>query len=92
MPEFTVVPINKTLLVEGSGRKESFRGLVLAIGWYEDEGAAGARRRAVGSQSPPDIQYLVSDESKPAPMWVEARHITSQQWFPVVRSGTPTEA
>lgn len=87
MPDFHVVPINKTLLVEGAGRKESFRGLVLAIGWYEDEGAAGARRRAVGAQSPPDIHYLVSDESKPAPIWAEARHVTSQQWFPLARTG-----
>lgn len=85
MPEFNVVPVNKTLLVEGTGRKENFRGLVIAIGWFEDAGA-GARRKGVGGQAPPDVHYLVSDESKPAPIWAEARHVTSQQWFPLVRS------
>lgn len=90
MPEFNVVPINKTLLVEGTGRKEPFRGLVLAIGWYEEASAPGARRKGFGAPAPPDIQYLVSDESKPAPIWAEARHITSQQWFPLARSGAPS--
>ena len=89
MPEFNVVPINKTLLVEGTGRREAFRGLVIAIGWYEESGG-GARRRAGGGPAPPDVHYLVSDESKPAPIWAEARHITSQQWFPLVRSGAPS--
>ena len=90
MPEFNVVPINKTLLVEGSGRKERFRGLVIAIGWYEESGAGGPRRRTGGSPAPPDVHYLVSDESKPAPIWAEARHVTSQQWFPLARSGAPS--
>jgi hypothetical protein len=89
MPDFNVVPMNKTLLVEGAGRKEPFRGLVIAIGWFEDQGAAGARRKSVGGSAPPDIHYLVSDESKPAPIWAEARHITSQQWFPLARAGSP---
>ncbi len=88
MPEFNVVPLNKTLLVEGTGRKESFRGLVIAIGWFEEE---GGRRRAIGAPAPPDVHYLVSDESKPAPIWAEARHITSQQWFPAAgRGGSPS--
>jgi hypothetical protein len=89
MPEFNVVPLTKTLLVEGVGRKEPFRGLVIAIGWYEDPGPAPMRRKGVGGQAPPDLHYLVSDESKPAPIWTEARHVTSQQWFPLVRSGAP---
>jgi hypothetical protein len=90
MPDFNVVPMNKTLLVEGAGRKEPFRGLVIAIGWFEDQGAAGVRRKSVGASAPPDIHYLVSDESKPAPIWAEARHITSQQWFPLARAGAPS--
>jgi hypothetical protein len=89
MAEFNVAPMNKTLLVEGTGRKESFRGLVIAVGWYDDQGAAGVRRKAVGAQGPPELHYLVSDESKPAPIWAEARHITSQQWFPLARSSAP---
>ena len=90
MPEFNVVPMNKTLLVEGTGRKESFRGLVIAIGWFDDQGAAGQRRKALGGAGPPDVHYLVSDESKPAPIWTEARYITSQQWFPTARAGAPS--
>ena len=31
----------------------------------------------------PEMHYLVSDESKPAPIWVKAGHLSSQQWFPV---------
>lgn len=89
MPEFNVVPLNKTLLVEGTGRKEPFRGLVIAIGWYEDQAAAG-RRKGLGAAAPPDVHYLVSDESKPAPIWAEARHITSQQWFPLARTAAPS--
>ncbi|MDX6671165.1 MAG: hypothetical protein QOI91_1528 [Solirubrobacteraceae bacterium] len=89
MPDFNVVPMNKTLLVEGAGRKEPFRGLVIAIGWYEDQVGAGVRRKSVGGNPPPDLHYLVSDESKPAPIWAEARHITSQQWFPLARAGAP---
>lgn len=89
MPDFNVVPINKTLLVEGKGRKESFRGLVIAIGWFDDAGAAAQRRKALGGAGPPDVHYLVSDETKAAPIWTEARYITSQQWFPA-RAGAPS--
>jgi hypothetical protein len=85
MPEFNVVPLTKTLLVEGESRRERFRGLVLAVGWSEEPAPPGAPRRRTGpGVQPPEMHYLVSDESKPAPMWVEARQITSQHWFPAV--------
>jgi hypothetical protein len=32
----------------------------------------------------PELHYLVSDQTKPAPIWVEGRQLTSQRWFPVV--------
>jgi len=36
------------------------------------------------------MHYLVSDESKPAPIWAEARNVRSQQWFPAMSSGSPS--
>jgi hypothetical protein len=83
MPDFQVVPLSKTLLVEGRGRRDSFRGLVLAIGWWEGSGGAG-RSSFGGGGVGPELHYLVSDQTKPAPIWVEARQLTSQRWFPVV--------
>jgi hypothetical protein len=86
MADFQVVPLTKTLLVEGRSRSEAFRGLVLALGWWSGPPAATAApsgpRRGVGQQAP-ELHYLVSDQSKPAPIWVESRHVTSQRWFPV---------
>ena len=84
MPEFQVVPLSKTLLVEGRGRRDSFRGLVLAIGWWEGSGGAASGRSFGGGSVGPELHYLVSDQTKPAPIWVEARQLTSQRWFPVV--------
>ena len=79
--------MSKTLLVEGRSRRDGFRGLVLAVGWWSGPQAASAApsgpRRGVGQQ-PPELLYLVSDQSKPAPIWVEGRHVSSQRWFPVV--------
>jgi hypothetical protein len=87
MADFQVVPMTKTLLVEGRSRREGFRGLVLAVGWWSGPPAASAApsgpRRGVGQQVP-ELHYLVSDQSKPAPIWVEGRHVSSQRWFPVV--------
>jgi hypothetical protein len=86
MPDFNVVPLFKTLLVEGHGRRDSFRGLVLAVGWWETApggGAPGAWGGA-GGTAMPELHYLVSDQAKPAPIWVEGRQLTSQRWFPVV--------
>ncbi len=82
MPDFNVVPVNRMLLVEGRSQRDSFRGIVLALGWREDDGG-GQRRRSGLGDSAPDLLYLVSDESKPAPIWVEASQLSSQQWFPV---------
>jgi hypothetical protein len=82
MPDFNVVPVNRMLLVEGRSQRDSFRGIVLAIGWRSDEDR-GPRRRATIGDTLPDLHYLVSDESKPAPIWVEAGQLSSQQWFPV---------
>lgn len=85
MPDFQVVPLSKTLLVEGRGRRDSFRGLVLAIGWWESAGGGGSGRASFGSGAGgPELHYLVSDQTKPAPIWVEGRQLTSQRWFPVV--------
>ena len=84
MPDFQVVPLSKTLLVEGRGRRDSFRGLVLAVGWWEGSAGAGAGRSFGGGSVGPELHYLVSDQTKPAPIWVEARQLTSQRWFPVV--------
>ena len=85
MPDFQVVPLSKTLLVEGRGRRDSFRGLVLAIGWAEGPGGGGGGRSSFGGGGVgPELHYLVSDQTKPAPVWVEARQLTSQRWFPVV--------
>src|SRR5947209_17794061 len=66
MPDFHVVPLSKTLLVEGRGRRETFRGLVLAIGWWESAGGAGAPTRASlrGGVCGPELHYLVSDQTK----------------------------
>jgi len=84
--DFHVVPLSKTLLVEGRGRRETFRGLVLAIGWWESAGGAGAPGRSSfgGAAGGPELHYLVSDQTKSAPIWVEGRQLTSQRWFPVV--------
>jgi hypothetical protein len=85
MSDFQVVPLSKTLLVEGRGRRDSFRGLVLAIGWWEAGGGSAPGRASFGGGGAgPELQYLVSDQAKPAPIWVEARQLTSQRWFPVV--------
>jgi hypothetical protein len=82
MPDFNVVPVNRMLLVEGRSQRDSFRGIVLAVGWrVEEEG--GPRRRSQIGDSMPEMHYLVSDESKPAPIWVDAGQLSSQQWFPV---------
>jgi len=82
MPDFNVVPVNRMLLVEGRSQRDSFRGIVLALGWRTEEDA-GPRRRSQIGDSMPEMHYLVSDESKPAPIWVEAGQLSSQQWFPV---------
>jgi hypothetical protein len=85
MPDFNVVPVFKTLLVEGQSRRETFRGLVLAMGWWETEPGGGAAGGwGGGGTATPELHYLVSDQAKPAPIWVEARQLTSQRWFPVV--------
>src|SRR5438445_13379160 len=92
MPEFHVAPLSKTLLVEGGDRRESFRGLVLAIGWW-DAGGTQARPRWSGSgPSGPDLQYLVSDQTRPAPFWVDARQLTSQRWFPMLATPEASDA
>jgi hypothetical protein len=83
MPDFNVVPVNRMLLVEGRSQRESFRGIVLAIGWRTGEDQGPRRRGQIGDDSPPELHYLVSDESKAAPIWVEAGNLSSQQWFPV---------
>lgn len=80
---FLVVPISRTILVEGRGRRDEVRGLVLAVGYWQPADDA-SRRRSGTVPDVPELQYLVSDESKPAPVWVEARHLTSQQWFPLM--------
>jgi hypothetical protein len=81
MSDFNVVPVNRMLLVEGRSQRDSFRGIVLAIGWRSDD--QGQRRRQQIGETLPDLHYLVSDESKSAPIWVEAGQLSSQQWFPV---------
>jgi hypothetical protein len=83
MPEFNVSPLFKTLVVEGRGRRESFRGLVLAVGWWESAGGGSSGGWGAGGGTP-ELHYLVSDQAKPAPIWVEARQLTSQRWFPAV--------
>jgi hypothetical protein len=82
MAEFNVAPVNRMLLVEGRSQRDSFRGIVLAIGWHSEDDRGPRRRSAIG-EAMPDLHYLVSDESKPAPIWVEAAQLSSQQWFPV---------
>lgn len=82
MPDFNVVPVTRMLLVEGRSQRDTFRGIVLAVGWRADDDR-GPRRRAQIGESAPELLYLVSDESKPAPIWVEAGQLRSQQWFPV---------
>ena len=81
MPDFNVVPVNRMLLVEGRSQRDTFRGIVLALGWRTEEDAP--RRRSQIGDGVPEMHYLVSDESKPAPIWVEAGQLSSQQWFPV---------
>jgi hypothetical protein len=88
MPDFNVVPVTRMLLVEGRSQREAFRGIVLAIGWREDEDRA-SRRRSQIVDTMPEMHYLVSDESKPAPIWVEAEQLSSQQWFPVAPAASP---
>jgi hypothetical protein len=83
MSDFNIVPVNRMLLVEGRSQRDSFRGIVLAIGWRAEEDRAARRRAAIPGEALPDLHYLVSDESKPAPIWVEAAQLSSQQWFPV---------
>src|SRR2546423_15268117 len=83
VPDFQVVPLSKTLLVEGRGRRDSFRGLVIAIGWWQQGGGSG-RSSFGGGAAGPELHYLISDQTKPAPIWVEGRQLTSQRWFPVV--------
>jgi hypothetical protein len=82
MSDFTVVPVTRMLLVEGRSQRDTFRGIVLAIGWRAEEDRGPRRRTQIG-ESAPELLYLVSDESKPAPVWVEAAQLSSQQWFPV---------
>ena len=82
MPDFNVVPVNRMLLVEGRSQRESFRGIVLAIGWRTGD-ERGPRRRGQIGDAPPELHYLVSDESKAAPLWVEGGDLSSQQWFPM---------
>jgi hypothetical protein len=89
MSDFNVVPVNRMLLVEGRSQREPFRGIVLAIGWRPDEDRGPRRRTQIGD-SVPDLHYLVSDESKPAPIWVEAGQLSSQQWFPVAPAPSAT--
>ena len=88
MPDFNVVPVNRMLLVEGRSQRDSFRGIVLAIGWRTEEDG-GSRHRSQIGDAMPEMHYLVSDESKPAPIWVEAGQLTSQQWFPVAPAPSP---
>ena len=87
MPDFNVVPVNRMLLVEGRSQRDSFRGIVLAIGWRTEKDAP--RRRSQIGDEVPEMHYLVSDESKPAPIWVEAGQLSSQQWFPVSPAPSP---
>jgi hypothetical protein len=86
--DFHVVALSKTLLVEGRGRRESFRGLVLAVGWRDpaDESVASAGWGGAAAKGAPDLHYLVSDQTKPAPIWVAGSQVTSQRWFPVMTS------
>ena len=67
-PGFQITPLFRTLLLSGRRAKghEQFHGLVLAIGWWQG-----------GS----DVHYLVSDESQPAPIWVEQSEVEGQSWF-----------
>jgi hypothetical protein len=86
---FTLAPISRTLFVEGQARGDEVRGLVVAVGWWEEDVEPKGRRSGAAARPMPDLHYLVTDESKPAPVWVEGRQLTSQQWFPLGHSGTP---
>jgi hypothetical protein len=83
---FNVVPITRVLFVEGKANKRAggpFSGFVLAIGWWsvEDESADSLAYEAwiegAGGEAP-EMHYLVSDTSKPAPIWVATSKVTRQ--------------
>ena len=79
---FQMVALERTLFVEGKSRDRSvgeFRGVVLALGWYPD--ADEAPRTKWSSVAPRDVQYLVSDRRKAAPVWVAASDLSKQDWI-----------
>jgi hypothetical protein len=77
---FAIVPLQRTLFVEGESRERDirrFRGVVLALGYRSQDAPAGRFRRDEG---PPQVWYLVSDRLRPAPFWVDASQLTRQDW------------
>src|SRR3954451_22596512 len=79
-PSFAIVPLQRTLFVEGASRERDirrFRGVVLALGYRSQEAPTGRFRRDDG---PPQVWYLVSDRLRPAPFWVDASQLTRQDW------------
>lgn len=84
--EFQIVALTRVLNLEGvlaRGKGEPFSGLAIAVGWSDLPGA-GARSRAPRAAAAwqqvaaPELHYLVSDMSKPAPIWVAAADIARQ--------------
>jgi hypothetical protein len=85
--DFQVVPLTRVVSVEGStgrGDQGHFSGVVIALGWWPVGAAPGGRNapaaRVPAMQRPatPEMLYLVSDMTKPAPLWVKASEITRQ--------------
>jgi hypothetical protein len=84
--DFQVVPLTRVVTVEGStgrGDQGSFRGVVIAVGWWPSGSTTGgrgtpARGRALQRPAAPEMLYLVSDMDKPSPLWVKASEITRQ--------------
>lgn len=71
--DFSVAPLQRALFVDGVDENaEPFSGMVMALGWWR----AGAK-----------IYYLVSDLTRPAPMWAAADSLTQQRWYEGAGSG-----
>jgi hypothetical protein len=85
---FKITALTRLLNVEGNidgSDADAFRGLAIAIGWW-GESAEGATRaggrgspvRRYHAPAPPEPFYLVSDMTRPAPIWVNSRDIARQ--------------